>query len=33
MWRVRWNPQFEEGIVHGAKNSDEVLMTLAGQNH
>jgi hypothetical protein len=33
MWRTRWNLRFEEGIVRGAKNYDEVLMTLAGQNH
>jgi hypothetical protein len=33
LWRARWNLQFEEGIVHGAKNYDDVLMTLAGQNH
>jgi hypothetical protein len=33
MWRTRWNLKFEEGIVRGAKNDDEVLMTLAGQNH
>jgi len=33
MWRTRWNLKFEEGIVRGAKNYDEVLMTLAGQNH
>jgi hypothetical protein len=33
MWRTRWNLNFEEGIVHGAKNYDEVLMTLSGQNH
>jgi hypothetical protein len=32
-WRARWNLQFEEGIVRGAKNYDDVLMTLAGQNH
>jgi hypothetical protein len=33
MWRARWNLRFEEGIVRGAKNYDEVLITLAGQNH
>jgi hypothetical protein len=33
MWRTRWNLQFEEGIVRGAKNYDEVLMTLGGQKH
>ena len=33
MWRTRWNLKFEEGIVRGAKNYDEVLMNLAGQNH
>jgi hypothetical protein len=33
LWRTRWNLKFEEGIVRGAKNYDEVLMTLAGQNH
>jgi hypothetical protein len=32
LWRTRWNLKFEEGIVQGAKNYDEVLMTLAGQN-
>jgi hypothetical protein len=32
LWRTRWNLKFEEGIVRGAKNYDEVLMTLAGQN-
>ena len=32
MWRTRWNIKFEEGIVGGAKNYDEVLMNLAGQN-
>lgn len=32
MWRARWNLQFEEGIVRGARNYDEVLMTLAGPN-
>jgi hypothetical protein len=31
MWRTRWNLRFEEGIVRGAKNYDEVLITLAGQ--
>ena len=30
IWRARWNLRFEEGIVDGAKNYDEVLMTLAG---
>jgi hypothetical protein len=33
LWRARWNLKFEEGIVGGAKNYDEVLMTLASQNH
>jgi hypothetical protein len=33
MWRTRWNLNFEEGIVGGARNYDEVLITLAGQNH
>jgi hypothetical protein len=33
MWRTRWNLKFEEGIVRGAKNYDEVLMTLADQKH
>jgi hypothetical protein len=33
MWRARWNLQFEEGIMRGAKNYDDVLMTLAGQTH
>ncbi len=32
LWRTRWNLKFEEGIVRGAKNYDEVLMTLASQN-
>ncbi len=32
MWRSRWNLKFEEGIVRGAKNYDQVLMTLAGQD-
>jgi hypothetical protein len=32
LWRARWNLRFEEGIVRGAKNYDEVLMSLAGQN-
>jgi hypothetical protein len=31
MWRTRWNLKFEEGIVRGAKNYDDVLMDLAGQ--
>jgi hypothetical protein len=31
-WRTRWNLKFEEGIVRGAKNYDEVLMNLAGRN-
>lgn len=30
IWRARWNLQFEEGIVRGAKNYDEVLMSLDG---
>jgi hypothetical protein len=32
MWRTRWNLRFEEGIVGGAKNYDEVLMNVAGQS-
>lgn len=32
MWRTRWNLKFEDGIVRGAKNYDEVLMSLAGEN-
>ena len=32
LWRTRYNLKFEEGIVRGAKNYDEVLMTLASQN-
>jgi hypothetical protein len=32
LWRTRWNLKFEEGVVQGAKNYDDVLMTLAGQN-
>lgn len=31
MWRTRWNLKFEEGILRGAKNYDEVLMNLIGQ--
>jgi hypothetical protein len=31
LWRTRWNLRFEDGIVRGAKNYDEVLMSLAGQ--
>jgi hypothetical protein len=30
MWRTRWNLRFEEGILRGATNYDEVLMNLAG---
>jgi hypothetical protein len=33
MWRTRWNLKFEDGIVRGAKNYDEVLMNLSGSNH
>ena len=33
MWRTRWNLKFEDGIVRGAKNYDEVLMNLSGANH
>ncbi len=32
IWRTRWNLKFEEGIVRGAKNYDEVLMNVGGQN-
>jgi len=32
MWRTRWNLKFEEGIVRGATDYDEVLMGLVGQN-
>ncbi len=32
LWRARWNLQFEEGIVRGAKNYDEVLMSLSSRN-
>src|SRR5580704_1847391 len=32
IWRTRWNLKFEDGIVHGAKNYDEVLIGLAGKN-
>jgi hypothetical protein len=32
IWRTRWNFKFEEGIVGGAKNYDEVLINVAGQN-
>ena len=31
LWRTRWNLKFEEGILCGAKDYDEVLMNLAGQ--
>jgi hypothetical protein len=31
VWRTRWNLRFEEGIIGGAKNYDEVLINLAGQ--
>jgi hypothetical protein len=31
LWRTRWNLKFEEGILRGAKEYDEVLMNLAGQ--
>lgn len=30
MWRTRWNLKFEEGIVRGAKDYDDVLMKLVG---
>jgi hypothetical protein len=33
MWRTRWNLKFEEGIVGGARNYDEVLMKLVGEPH
>ncbi len=33
LWRTRWNLKFEEGIVRGAKNYDEVLINLASQNN
>lgn len=33
MWRTRWNLKFEEGIVRGAKNYDEVLMNLVDQSN
>ena len=32
LWRTRWNLKFEEGMLRGAKNYDEVLMSLAGRN-
>lgn len=32
LWRIRWNLKFEEGIVRGAKNYDDVLMALTGQD-
>jgi hypothetical protein len=32
LWRTRWNLKFEEGIVRGAKNYDQVLMHIVGQN-
>jgi hypothetical protein len=31
MWRTRWNLKFEEGIVRGATDYDEVMMGLGGQ--
>jgi len=31
LWRTRWNLRFEEGIMRGAKDYDEVLMNLASQ--
>ncbi len=33
MWRTRWNLKFEDGIAHGAKNYDQVLMKLVNQGH
>ena len=33
IWRTRWNLRFEQGIVGGAKNYDDVLINIAGQNH
>jgi hypothetical protein len=33
IWRTRWNFRFEEGVVGGAKNYDDVLMKIASQNH
>jgi hypothetical protein len=30
--RTQGNLKFEEGMLRGAKNYDEVLMTLAGRN-
>lgn len=33
MWRTRWNLKFEEGIVRGAKDYDEMLMKLVGPSH
>jgi hypothetical protein len=33
MWRTRWNLSFEEGIVRGAKNYDEVLMKVVSERH
>ena len=32
MWRTRCNLKFEEGILRGATNYDEVLMNLTGQS-
>lgn len=31
MWRVAWNLRFEDGILRGAKNYDDVLMNLTSQ--
>jgi hypothetical protein len=33
LWRTRWNLKFEEGIVSGAKDYDEMLMKLVSQSH
>lgn len=30
LWRTRWNLKFEEGILRGATNYDEVMMGRAG---
>jgi hypothetical protein len=31
LWRTRWNLKFEDGIVRGARNYDDVLMSLAAR--
>jgi hypothetical protein len=31
MWRTDWNLKFEQGILRGAKNYDDVLMNISSQ--